>query len=164
MSDQGTEKTNPLHGLEQDGTGTGTGVWANCKREARQMKTVECCRGWTVRDGLASQPDARLVIVKPMKQGFSEMLVLTDSEPVRHCERCGARFTLAEDGTVEAGPSEAKLLAALQEALFEVADAVCWDDEMLWYIRAWGLAATYADAQALWARMGEAASQSCTRH
>jgi hypothetical protein len=42
MSEQGTEKTNPLHGLEQDGTGTGTGVWAHPAAEPRQPEQQRC--------------------------------------------------------------------------------------------------------------------------
>ena len=41
MSEQGTEKTNPLHGLERDGTGTGTGVWTHPAAEPGQPEQPE---------------------------------------------------------------------------------------------------------------------------
>ena len=66
--------------------------------------TVTCCREWAVLPcwgnpqsvGL-QHDDAPVVRIGPGEQC--------------HCPDCGARFTLTEDGTVEVGPPEAKLLA-----------------------------------------------------
>jgi hypothetical protein len=94
--------------------------------------------------------------------------------PVAHCPgECGCRLSVV-DGEPVVGPSVAKLLAALALELSDHGDCpmdysdwpcpaapethdceggpveLCW---LLYY----GLAATYADAQALWARMEDAA-------
>lgn len=144
-------------------------------------ETVKCCREWAVLPcwgnpqsvGL-QHDDAPVVRIGPGEQC--------------HCPDCGARFTLRETGEVQVGPSVAKLLAALHNAIAQLRrdrpdedclivwtecpfdaelDALCDADggcpalgtpaaDACW-LGKWGLATTYADAQALWARMEEAA-------
>ena len=87
---------------------------------------------------------------------MSETVECCHSVPERgkHCIHCGARFTLRPDGSVEVGPSQEKLLAALWKALMEFED---YDDvNCLWLIR-WGLADTAEQAAALWKRRGKRA-------
>jgi len=176
--------------------------------------TVTCCREWAILPhwgnpqsvGLQHE-DAPIVRISPGEQ--------------YHCLKCGARFTLREDGTVEVGPSmqqleriveaahlspealnavaahtqqleqcgyaleigmvglkaeneqlnasQEKLLAALYREIClygqcpgELQDFACPQEHEAdkhgpcWLIY-YSLAATYADAQALWARMEEAA-------
>jgi hypothetical protein len=92
----------------------------------------------------------------------SETVKCCHSVPERgkHCIHCGARFTLLADGTVQVGPSEAALLAALYRAivaaLVDAVDDLRFRDEACWFMRKWGLATTDAEAADLWARMKEA--------
>lgn len=128
-------------------------------------ETVKCCREW---------------VVAPSELGGATLTYERDGctwqiRTGMHCMWCGARFTLRGDGEVEVGPSVAKLLAALHAELADGAhdcpmDYTDWqctatpethDCEMglveLCWLLYYGLAATYAEAQELWARMEEAA-------
>lgn len=132
-------------------------------------ETVTCCREWMQTTDLYGNP----ILRHERGDGTGYSIIPLDDGPA-HCYWCGARFTLRETGEVQVGPSVAKLLAALALELSDHGDCpmdysdcpcpaapethdceggpveLCW---LLYY----GLAATYADAQALWARMEEAA-------
>ena len=90
--------------------------------------------------------------------------------PVAHCPgECGCRLSVV-DGEPVVGPSQGRLLAALYREIClygqcpgELQDFACPQEHEAdkhgpcWLIY-YSLATTYSDAQALWARMEEAAS------
>lgn len=139
-------------------------------------ETVECCREWESTTDAFGHP-----VMRYAWRTLGAASLPMDDGPV-HCTWCGARFTLTEAGEVEVGPSEAKLLAALQGMIGVVGGCpkVCLprvgcpanspapppgeacrvDNDNGWqacWLLHYGLASTYAEAAALWERMGEAA-------
>lgn len=144
-------------------------------------ETVTCCREWAVYVDNAGTT----MLVHADSEVGEERIKLPPGEHA-HCRKCGARFTLLADGTVDVGPSQDRLLAGYRRAVEDLhnswpqdecpmdfnhdcqfpADACC----DVWYCRRaarhegrccwlgkWGLATTYVDAQTLWARMEDAA-------
>lgn len=133
-------------------------------------ETVTCCREWERTVDLFGHP-----VIRYADDGGTHATLPLDEGPV-HCTWCGARFSVRADGTVELGPSQDRLLAALHAELADGAHDcpmyyTAWqctatpethDCEMglveLCWLLYFGLAATYAEAQELWARMEEAAN------
>lgn len=134
-------------------------------------ETVKCaCGPWQ-----CDRHTQGTVVLKPEADPRcgATWLTLRTSRPVGYCADCGARFTLLASGDVEVGPSQDQLLVALALELSDHGDCpMDYSDwkcpatpethdcesgpvELCWLIY-YGLATTYAEAQALWKRMEEA--------
>jgi hypothetical protein len=101
VSEQGTEKTNPLHGLERDGTGTG--VWTHPAAETmlpKQPERCECECGacwWDGKDWLVRS----CVETRDMS--------VCGEHAVQHCPgECGCRLSVV-DGEPRVGEKYAVL-------------------------------------------------------
>lgn len=73
-------------------------------------ETVKCCREWIVLPHWGNPKSVGL------QYDYEPVVRLGPGEQY-HCRYCGARFTLAEDGTVEVGPSVAELDARLEDEI-----------------------------------------------
>ena len=134
-------------------------------------ETVKCCREWAV---YADNVGAAILVHADSDAG-EERIKLPQGEH-EHCRKCGARFSLRADGTVEVGPSQDRLLAALYN-MVEMAwfpgcpgdlewpcpcgatcteDVACERDPDLCALEWAGL--TESEAAALWKWMKEVAS------
>lgn len=115
-------------------------------------ETVTCCREWMQTTDLYGNP----ILRHERGDGTGYSIIPLDDGPA-HCYWCGARFTLRETGEVQVGPSVEKLLAALYREMNRHRCEITPEHIAAPVLRSYGLAATYADAQALWARMEDAA-------
>ena len=104
MSEQGTEKTNPLHGLERDGTGTG--VWTHPAAEAKQPEQPKQCEcGQSDFDGR----------VWSWRGVGTRRVCVANSTLSGYCPACGCRLSVV-DGEPVVGLSVRAVIEQLRLA------------------------------------------------
>ena len=82
-------------------------------------ETVKCCREWEQTVDLFDHS-----VIRYTDEAGGHATLPLDDGPV-HCTWCGARFTLLEDGAVDVGPSQEKLLEVLRRAIGECVGWEC---------------------------------------